>query len=82
MVRNIGSKRKQQKQLWVDAEFVTWLKRLKAKKELDGQEITNLGELTRQVVNTPAIAEIERQLLRDEKIADIKIKLDTRRFFQ
>jgi len=82
MVRNIGSKRKQQKQLWVDAEFVIWLKRLKAKKELDGQEITNLGELTRQVVNTPAIAEIERQLLRDEKIADIKIKLDTRRFFQ
>lgn len=78
----MASKRNKQKQLWVDAEFISWLKKLKAKKELDGEEITNLGELTRQLVNTPAIQDIEKQLLRDQKIADIKIKLDARRLFK
>jgi Zn-dependent M32 family carboxypeptidase len=75
------SKRKKQKQLWVDKEFVSWLKRLKAKKELDGEEISNLGELTRQIVNTPAITDVEKQLLKNQNIADIRIKLDTRRLF-
>ena len=56
------SKRKKQKQLWVDKEFIRWLKRMKAKKELSGEEISNLGELTRQIVNTPAIQDIEKQL--------------------
>ena len=49
------SKRIKQKQLWVDQEFISWLKRLKAKKELDGESISNLGELTRQLVNNPAL---------------------------
>ena len=35
----VGSKRKQQKQIWADTEFIGWLKKLKAKKELDGEEI-------------------------------------------
>jgi|TARA_R100001530_G_scaffold116916_1_gene84050 hypothetical protein len=77
----MGSKRKQQKQIWVDTQFISWLKKMKAKKELDGENIANLGELTRQVVNTPAIQDIERQLLKDQKIADMKIRLDTRRLF-
>ena len=76
------NKKRKQKQVWVDPEFVTWLKRLKAKKELDGEEIANLGELTRQVVNTKAIEDVEKQLLKDEKIASIKIKLDARRLFR
>lgn len=71
-----------QKQLWVDAEFISWLKKLKAKKELDGEEIGNLGELTKQILNTPAIIDIERQLLKDQNIADIKIKLDVKRLFK
>ena len=75
------SKRKMQQQLWVDKEFISWLKKLKAKKELDGEEISNLGELTRQIVHTPALTDLERQLLKDQNIANIKIKLDTRRLF-
>lgn len=78
----VTSKRRKQKQLWVDPEFVSWLKKLKAKKELDGESIANLGELTRQVVNTEAITDVERQLLKDDKIANIKIRLDTRRLFK
>ena len=74
-------KKRHQKQLWVDPEFIRWLKTLKAKKELDGESIGNLGELTRQMVNSPAITDMERQLLKDEKIASIKIKLDARRIF-
>ena len=77
----VTSKRKKQKQMWADPEFISWLKKLKAKKELDGEEIANLGELTRQMVNTNAIVDVEKQLLKDEKIASIKIKLDTRRLF-
>ena len=75
------SKRRQQKQIWVDEEFIRWLKKLKAKKELDGDSVANIGELTRQVVNTQAIQEVEKQLLKDQNIASIKIKLDTRRLF-
>lgn len=75
------SKKRNQKQLWVDKEFISWLKNLKAKKQLDGDEITNLGELTRQIVNTPAITEVENQLLKNQKVTDIKIKLDARRLF-
>lgn len=76
------SKRNKQKQLWVDTEFFSWLKKLKAKKELDGEEIKSLGELTRQLVKTPAIIDVEKQLLKDQKITDIKIKLDARRIFR
>jgi hypothetical protein len=75
------SKRRQQKQIWVDEEFIRWLKKLKAKKELDGDSVANIGELTRQVVNTQAIQDVEKQLLKDQNIASIKIKLDTRRLF-
>ena len=75
------SKRRQQKQIWVDEEFIRWLKKLKAKKELDGDSVANIGELTRQVVNTQAIQDVEKQLLKDQNIASIKIKLDTRRIF-
>lgn len=75
------SKRRQQKQIWVDETFINWLKKMKAKKELDGEEVANMGELTRQLVNTPAIMDVERQLLKDQNIASIKIKLDARRIF-
>lgn len=75
------SKRKKQKQLWVDTEFISWLKKMKAKKELDGEEISNLGELTRQMIHTPAMGDIERQLLKNQSIANIKIKLDAKRLF-
>jgi len=75
-------KKRRQKQLWVDPEFISWLKKLRAKKELDGEEISSLGELTRQVVNAPAIMDVEKQLLKDQKIVDIKLKLDARRLFQ
>lgn len=78
----VASKRKQQKQLWVDADFISWLKKLKAKKELDGEEIKNLGELTKQIINTPAITDVEKQLLKDQNIASIKIKLDAKRLFR
>ena len=76
------SKRNKQKQLWVDAEFINWLKKLKAKKELDGEFISNLGELTRQLIHTPAILDMEKQLLKDQNIAGIRIKLDAKRLFQ
>ena len=75
------SKRAKQKQLWVDEEFISWLKQLRAKKQLDGEEISNLGELTRQLVNTPAIQDIESQLLKNKNIHNIKIKLDAKRLF-
>ena len=77
MVKN----RNHQKNLWVDEDFLAWLKTLKAKKMIGGEEITNLGELTKQIVNTDAIKEVEKQILRDKNIAKLKIKLDAKRIF-
>jgi len=65
-----------QKQLWADAEFIKWLKKLKAKKEIEGDEVGNLGELTKQMLNTDAIKEVERQMVQNK----IKLKLDRRMF--
>jgi hypothetical protein len=70
-----------QKNLWVDAEFLAWLKKLKAQKQLNGEEIGNLGELTRRIVSTDAIKEVEKQILSNSGVADIRIKLDKRRLF-
>ena len=75
--------RKNQKQLWADKEFIAWLKKLKAKKELGGDEIRNLGELTKQLVKTEAIAEVENQVLRNSLLPNnLKIKLDARRILR
>jgi len=78
----LKNKRRNQKNLWVDEEFLAWLKRLKGKKEAEGIEIKNLGELTKQIINTEAIREVEQQILRDKNIADIKLKLDSKRIFK
>ena len=77
MVKN----RTNQKNLWVDKNFLAWLKTLKAKKQLGGEEITNLGELTKQMVNTDAIKDVEKQLLKEKGMVNLKIKLDARRLF-
>jgi hypothetical protein len=75
--------RKNQKQLWADKEFIAWLKKLRAKKELEGEEIRNLGELTKQLVKTEAIKEVENQVLKNHLFSnDLKIKLDARRLLK
>ena len=82
MVNN-KSTRRFQKQLWADQEFISWLRRLKAKKELEGEIIDNLGELTRQMLSVDAIKDVEKQLLNGQNgITDFKIRLDTRRIFR
>ena len=77
----MASNRINQKQLWADKEFVAWLKKLRAKKQLNGEEIHNLGELTKQLVKTEAIKEVENQILKSN-INSLKIKLDTRRLLR
>jgi len=79
----MASNRINQKQLWADKEFISWLKKLRAKKELEGEEITNLGELTKQLVKTEAIKEVEKQILKNHLLSnDLKIKLDARRLLK
>ena len=81
MVNKALSKRTKQKQLWADPDFIAWLKQLRAKKQLGGVETANLGELTRQLVNAPAIKDIESQILNGKDVTSIKIKLDAKRIF-
>lgn len=76
--------RKTQKNLWVDKDFINWLKNLKAKKQLNGESVSNLGDITREIVNTDAIREVEAQILKqskDNNMTNIKIKLDAKRLF-
>ena len=77
MVKN----RTNQKNLWVDKNFLAWLKTLKAKKQLGGEEVNNLGELTKQMVNTDAIKDVEKQILKEKNMLNLKIKLDAKRLF-
>lgn len=84
MVNGI-SKRNNQANLWVDKEFLNWLKKLKAKKQIEGTEIANLGELTREILQTDAIKEVEKQILNNQNsnrnVIDIKLRLDKKRLF-
>lgn len=76
--------RKNQKNVWVDKDFIKWLKDVKAKKQLNGEEVTNLGDITREIIGTEAIREVEAQILRQTRgnnVASIKIKLDAKRLF-
>lgn len=78
---NSKSTRKYQKQIWADQDFIKWLRQLKAKKELEGETIDSLGELTRQIMSVDAIKEVEKQLLKSQDgIVDVRLRLDTRRF--
>jgi hypothetical protein len=81
---NHKSRRRDQRQIWADEQFVNWLRQLKAKKELSGEIVDNLGELTRQIVSVDAIKEVERQILQGNPagVADIRIRLDTRRLLR
>jgi hypothetical protein len=77
------STRRFQKQIWADQDFIKWLRQLKAKKELEGETIDSLGELTRQIMSVDAIKEVERQLLKShEGVFDIRMRLDTRRLLK
>jgi len=73
------------KNLWVDKNFLNWLKDLKAKKQLNGEEIKNLGDLTGEIMKTSAIKEVENQILKksqSENVTNIRIKLDANRLFK
>jgi len=78
----MSNSRANQKNLWVDKDFLAWLKRLKGKKEAKGEEVNNLGELTKQIMNTEAIEEVEQQILKKRNITELKIKLDAKRIFK
>lgn len=73
--------RREQKNLWVDKDFLNWLKSLKAKKMLNGEEINNLGELTKLIVKTEAISDVENQIL-NNKMNNLRIKIDAKRLFK
>jgi hypothetical protein len=76
---------KDQRNLWVDKDFLNWLKNLKAKKQLNGESIGNLGDLTKEIMKAPAINEVENQILKatqkEKNITNIRIKLDANRLF-
>lgn len=72
------SRRKNQDNVWVDKEFKSILERIKAKKILAGEKVDNLGQITEQMIKTPAFKDVEAQLIKNGKLA-IEIKMDQRR---
>lgn len=79
----MATRGKDQRNLWVDKDFLNWLKNLKAKKQLSGEEIGNLGDLTKEIMKTSAITEVENQVLKQSNnVTNIRIKLDTKRLFK
>lgn len=72
------SRRKTQDNVWVDKEFKKILEKIKAKKVLAGEKVDNLGQITEQMIKTPAFKDVEAQLIKNEKLA-MEIKMDQRR---
>ena len=73
----MASKRKNQENVWVDKKFKTVLEQIKARKVLAGEKVENLGQITEQMVNTPAFKDVEAQLIKNEKLV-MDLKMDKR----
>ena len=73
------SKRKKQVNTWVDEGFRTWLERMKAKKILAGEKISNLGQITEEMLKTDSLKKVEEELIKQKDM--IKLKMDKRRGF-
>jgi len=78
----VKSKRGEQKQLWVDKKVIAWLKKLKAQSEVNGDNIGNLGEMAKRILEVEAIKDVEKQVLQNQDRGSIRIKMDSRRFFK
>lgn len=70
--------RNSQKQVWVDKDFIKWLKKVKAMKQIKGEDVNNLGTITSQILKTNAIKDMERQLTSDNLNLELRFKLDKR----
>jgi hypothetical protein len=73
------SKRKNQINTWVDKNFKDWLEKMKAKKVLCGEKIDNLGQITEEILNLPALKELENQLIKNKTKELVKLQMDMRR---
>ena len=54
------------KQIWADKDFIRFLERIKAKKLLNGQN-TSITKLTKDILKTKNISDIEKELLNERK---------------
>ena len=60
-------KRDKQRQIWVDAEFVDKMEKVKAKALLNDRSYKSIAELSNELVNTPAFSDVEKQLVENDK---------------
>ena len=70
------SSRSFQKQIWADMNFVKKLEEIKAKRTLIGIPVKNIGELTKEIINTESFAKLEDELIRKDKNIRINIKME------
>jgi len=69
----MGSRSKQ-KQIWADTEFIKRLEEVKAKASLNNRHYTSYSDLTKELVNTPAFEDVERQLVENNRKVNRKLK--------
>jgi len=74
-------KRNKQKQIWSDPEFVTRLKQIKAQRELIGEPVDNLGDLTKEILGCPSFKELEKELLSKVTKKEMRFKIDKKRLY-
>ena len=71
--------RNNQQQVWCDKEFAMELKKIMAKKLLNGTSVKNVGQLTKEILNTPSWKKILKELVESKQ--QFQIKMDSKRLF-
>ena len=60
--------RKDQDVIWADKMFKERLKDIKAKRQLNGNPVNNIGELTREMLDLKSFELLEKELLKTKRI--------------
>jgi hypothetical protein len=70
-------RRERQKQIWCDPMFAQELYKIKAHRYFNGKPVSNVGDLTKEIINTPEWKRVTDYLL--GKTEKQRIKIDKKR---
>lgn len=78
------SHRNNQKQIWTDEAFKKTLEKIMAARQLNGNPVKNIGQLTREMLQCSSFKALVQELIKKDKkdfLAEIRVKIDNPRLF-
>ena len=74
--------RNKQEQVWTHKDFKKLLQEIKALRALTDNPVSNLGDLTKEMMDTPSFAKVKAELLRTKFKESLGLKIDKKGLFK